>query len=334
MKKKLYLFLIIVSFSKLSGHDFNVYKEVKIKTFNFGSQSFQLGFNRNPDPIQNRGPQSIFFDKNGKLVINDTHKSRLMIFDLQYNVISEIDLKHYSKSLFSSTFDSYVYEKKYYGNVASKEFITLDNDGSLVFSLDLYDSPIHKELDAGNFYILGNNIFYNLKKSGEWVLFYDLGSDKNKNIKNMYKGDELITFLDKESKNINSDFYDIYINDNFLMKGNELLTRDFHQYTSFWQEKQKHMQKPNNLFILPDGTQFKDIGLPTIFIGEDKDFNKYWAISNFFIFVFNKDGWLIDAIEINNSIMKVRPTVHPTGDIYFIDYDSKEVIIFKIPRQW
>lgn len=317
--------------TELFSHEFKLFNEVQFKTFSFGIESFQLGFNRNPDPMQDRGPQSIIFDDKGRLVINDTHKSRLLLFDLKFELINEIDLKDYSKSLFSSTYDSYIDENKYNGTVASKEVISLEKDGTLSFNLDLYESPIHKELDTGNFHILDNNVFYNLK-SGEWILFYDLDSDQKKNIKNMYKGDELVTFLEKESKNIESDFYGVSIHSNFLKKGDELITRDFQTYIKYWSDVNSKVKYPNNAIDMTydDFKKYKNIR----YIGEDLDGNLYWLSGRKRFLVSNKDGWFIAGFLYNYKNSKVLPTIHPSGDIYFMNYDSEEVNLYKIPRQW
>jgi len=72
-------------------------------------------------------------------------------------------------------------------------------------------------------------------------------------------------------------------------------------------------------------------------LGKDKDDNQYWG--NFFgkdynLFVFDKDGWLMEAFTPKNINIKIHPAIHPLGDVYFLDFDGKSNYLYMVPRTW
>ena len=73
------------------------------------------------------------------------------------------------------------------------------------------------------------------------------------------------------------------------------------------------------------------------YIGEDNDGNKYWCIpyNQDAIVILNKYGEIIDIFNYNFGIFgNMLPTVHPSGDIYLLDYDEDYHYLKMIKRVW
>lgn len=84
-----------------------------------------------------------------------------------------------------------------------------------------------------------------------------------------------------------------------------------------------HKFKPIN--TQSDGIQF---------LGKDIKKNVYWDIDIGYILIFNKDGYVLDFVKYNNSSSKTQPAIHPSGDVYILDYDKNGVYLNRIKNVW
>jgi hypothetical protein len=130
------------------------------------------------------------------------------------------------------------------------------------------------------------------------------------------------------------DMGDLQIDDkNRLFENGELLTTDFKTFYKYWQEKHKteKIKEPGNYHYFYD--DLSDYWVDNYF-GKDQTGNYYWRSGRTHIFVFDPQGWLIEAIEYKDRNYQTLPAVHPGGDIYFLDYDPTGVRLYRIARRW
>jgi hypothetical protein len=70
------------------------------------------------------------------------------------------------------------------------------------------------------------------------------------------------------------------------------------------------------------------------YVGKDSDQNYYWTLDLRIICIFNKIGELIDIFSFDITKTKKIPTIHPSGDVYFLDYDENGCYLYRIKRIW
>jgi hypothetical protein len=70
------------------------------------------------------------------------------------------------------------------------------------------------------------------------------------------------------------------------------------------------------------------------YMGTDLRGNVYWNVGSYRGIVFGPSGWVIGSISYDRTDMVGRPVVHPSGDIYFIDFDTEYVYLRRIQNVW
>lgn len=331
MKIRIFIAILIASTNIISSNDFSIYKEELVKTFDVGKEIGKLGYIREVNPTDPWGPNSLVFDNENNLYINDTWNLRLLKLDNTYNITKEMILK--DSDYFFTSGQMNIINNVFIGSDFEEIFCDYNlEENATTFILNISNSEWKTLFADGSFNIIGNNVF--LWSNNKWYLFYDLGKNNEENLKKVYSGDKLKNYLDKVTAQSNNALHEISIKGEFLFIKDKLLTRSFKTFNYYWQEVHSIEPLYSEKHNLPDGVVLNDINLPTIYLGDDLDGNSYWKIHRQHIFVFNKKGWLIDALKINFRIMKVIPTIKPNGDIYFFDFDSKEIKLYRIKRQW
>lgn len=324
------LILLFCNFVVLHSHDFIKYEEENIKTFNVGTEATSFRYIKDVNPVDPWGPNSLSFDTSGYLYINDTWNLRLTKLNKNFDIIEQFDLD--ATKFFYSAGQIHYNDGIFYGNDFNENFSNFDlSKNKTTFILDLSNTKWKQEIQSGNFYIIENNIFFNLENKN-WLLFHDLGLDNDVNIRNIYTGDGLNNFLISEERNNNSSLSGLRIEKEFLIKDNKLLTRDFQTFISYWKEINNSKVKHKKAIDLSYSRLLEYSNVS--YLGVDKDGNSYWKSGRKRIFISNNEGWIIDGFLINSRIAKTTPTVHPDGDLYFLGYDSDDLQLYRIKRQW
>jgi len=164
-------------------------------------------------------------------------------------------------------------------------------------------------------------------KSGILIAIKNPGSDVEKNNKNIIEHKQVLELFK------NNKYYDLTIDSqNRLFLNDELQTTDYWDFLAYWNEihkQNKETQPPLDFTTKAD--EFDKTS--TLWLGKDLRGNCYWS-PNFGVTIFNKKGFMFDLFIPNMNDRRTVPALHPSGDIYFIDYDKDEVRLYRIRNTW
>lgn len=318
MRKSLFLIIIVLFSSAMTMAGDELYDEVFVKRFDMGYEDTALKYIEFPNPIDQSGPNSMGFDPLGNFYLCDTWNNRILVFDADFEEKNTINLK--SSLEFANMKQLEIKDDNIIGFKSGLIFGGLSTGGEVRYLLDLGISRWHKELDTYNFYLLGTSIVY-YKRNGTPVLFTDLEPEIQENQEKGITGD---LFLEG--------FEDYTIEQNRIVKDNKVYTRDFKVFISYWQTQHEGTDSPPYAKRLP-GVDFMKLS-NVEYLGIDEDGNSYWRSYPKRIFVFDDQGWLLDNFFFNHKKTKVIPAIHPSGDIYLLDYNQYRARLYKIPRVW
>jgi hypothetical protein len=127
---------------------------------------------------------------------------------------------------------------------------------------------------------------------------------------------------------------DVFFDDEYrLFKNNKLISSTFIAYYSYWNSRTNLDMQLFNKYPNDSNWVFKSSNADSV--GKDSCGNLYW-ISGSYLIICNDKGIFIDIINLYNAmyIAKTFPAVHPSGDIYFLDYDDKAVYLYRIKNVW
>jgi hypothetical protein len=121
---------------------------------------------------------------------------------------------------------------------------------------------------------------------------------------------------------------------NRILINDELSTLNYEEYYNYWTSihKQTLVKNPNALdFSLREYSFLKN---QPFFIGKDKENNTYWAYPQGLTLVFDTNGFLLDIFIPGSITSMIFPAVHPSGDVYFMEWDKEYVSLYKVDRRW
>jgi hypothetical protein len=202
-----------------------------------------------------------------------------------------------------------------------------------MFIVSYFDSVYENRVVRYSSFYYGNVVFAYLK-DGSVISVVNPGIDSKVNNQNMLN--PLMTrslFNKPESYGLRGLSIDeknrFFLNDN-------LVTRFYNSFYEYWDERHKRIESKKDVkaSFVKYARQFLSDGVPTEFVGRDIRENSYWQRNNGII-VFDGEGWPIDLFfPKNESSVKTTFSVHPSGDVYFIDYDKNGVYLYRIANVW
>jgi len=328
--KRLFSILFIFIGSQIFADSFHKYDMKLVHTFITGTKEGEIQ-TMMLDPGDN-GPYSFAFDQYGNIYIPDPLNSRLNKYNKNYDYLMKYDKDYslaYAKLLYIDTpeidFRVYFYYGfKYYNKDGEKKIhiSTRGNKNVIRNGFFYFDNTVYIELE-GNKWISVENPSVDWKENEKNILDEEITMKK-------LKAGKLIT-ENGQQKMLRLDDKDR------LLLDDELITKNIHTFVNYWHEKHaEDNMTGKDLVELPYTKRITDLKDLT-FYGKDNYGNTYWDYGRFSILVFDKNGWLIDGIRYVEKIeggLVPLIAIHPTGDIYLLDYDWDGVYLFKIDKKW
>lgn len=322
MKAKILIILLMISFS-INANEYNTYELENVHDFK--ASHYGVGGDRDLSLIlegTNPGPDGpgLFFIED-QLAISDqaywNDQRRTIFLTKDYN---------FEKILQDSFFGMNVirFENIYIGENAS--FIQLF---SIVdkWEMEMYSSQDRISIikSANDIYYQDDTLFIYDKSNTLWAI-KGPSMDDSQNKANLIKEEDIV----REIKD--GVFKGLTIDDKKrLFLNNELQTIKYKTFVKYWSEK-----SPDLIGNILDGVySFERLSKSNYsnYLGRDSDDNYYWS-SRKTIVVFNNEGLLIERFKFDSKKSDTFPAVSPEGDIFFMNYDTDKVTLYKIPRQW
>ncbi len=306
MKKVLYLIMLLSVFQCINSQDSSVYPLECVGLYPINTPPLFFSVNFIQDYPQ--GPTGICFDRNGNIYISDAINDRLIVLSSNNKEITQ------SKNVYSNfqnridTDGTNIYSRHEY-------FFYVDEKFQKKIQIRLVDDNWNVILNGDEFtflYMGGDVYFHNNYQ--EYFVIKNPGNDwrqnnmKIKKIDNSEKNNNEFKKIDKSMISIS---YFLFINHSMI----EFI--DFLEYRS----DSRHRYPPIN-----------NVSSGIYGLGSDENHNIYWYSSvTREVYVF-RNGFVLDNV---NSLGKITfPAVHPSGDIYFLDYDDKAVYLYRIKNVW
>jgi len=316
MKNRIFILLCSLCFS-IFAQDYHVYDLIKVNQIPNGNDP---GMIRAYQPNTEDGrPTGMIFDDFGNLYIADADKKSLVVTDENFRFIRN-QKYYFAHSGVDANIDGLFLDY-------SRDSICMSLDsGEESFFVNPFQS--RNSIKSSIMYEM-NSFFYD--KEGNIYCIPDPGSDyatfDAKKVK-LYKNQEVVALFESGS-GVNMKGLTIDEEYNLFDPEGNLLVRDLDRFYNYW-KNHSDINAFNKLDITADEIYTYD----STFMGRDNKNNYYW--SNYIaVIVTNSRGQLLDLFLPNApKKSRTRPAVHPNGDVYFLDYDTDWVYLYKVTRQW
>ncbi|WP_020614629.1 SH3 domain-containing protein [Sediminispirochaeta bajacaliforniensis] len=329
MKRIYWMALLLITYLyPVVAEPYHRYQEEEVATFSIGKERNEFMYKKNHDPGANAGPSSMAFSKEGELFISDTWNYAIKGLNQLWSVEEVIGCKDEYYNFLESYFLE-VDTATIFGMQSSNAYGIVNRQGEKVIEIDFHlDSMAEiREKDASNVVSYKRYIFQWLKDGGI-VCFYKEGEEtkevRNEEVQELIKNDP------------RGDLAGLSINEeNRLFIEGRPLTRDYKTYIQYFldtyniEEDLQYRDDKRHIF-----RPLKQTSGNLSLIGEDSDGNWYWDVLRKYVFIFNKEGWVLDVFQYDDNISSTLPAVHPSGDIYFLDYDTEGVYLYRIENVW
>jgi len=321
MKYKFSLYIVVIfmlSNITLYSNEYNVYQQELVQIYKVGNSKGEFILDLST-PYDN-GPSAISFDANGKLYIVDIVKYRLVVF---YN--NKFVNEYYN--LFSCKSRQLEIREDYlisYGD----QCISIDNIDFRKKAIVYLNESIYKdEIPNITNIIFTDDIIFLYLKNGSILSISNLGLDWEENNKKILGHNETEALFEFGEK---YNLFGLTIDDKKrIFLNGELLTRNYEAFYKYWEEINIDMKDHKFIPLKPE---YSD---NAIFIGKDVNNNFYWDIGLSHIYVFNKNGLVLELFKYNKKReYKTLPAIHPSGDVYFLDYDENGVYLYRVKNVW
>ncbi|GEM_PF-3133300 len=268
-----------------------------------------------------QGPTGIAFDNNGSLYISDAVNESLIVFNNNYQYQNSFMNLHSGFSHLIEICGTDVYG---YGD----NYFTLDRKFMKYFQIHLIDKNWNPILPGYIFdFSFNGNAVSIVDEKGECYQILDpcddveannskierhgkLGYDRNI-LSNTNTFSEIINKRKKDSLGLR--IYSVFI----------LSILNYEGFDSFdvFRESPKNVFQPIN--PKSNGVYYLN--------GNCSQCIHWYSIAIKEVYIF-KHNYIIDTIHITTN--KTFPAIHPSGDIYFLDYDDKAVYLYRIKNVW
>ncbi len=327
--------LVFCIFSQLNADDYHYYELNLLNSFSIGRNENQFGVIKEeamgyggPD-----GPTALNFIDD-QLVIVDALNNRIVELDDTYRFTNTIFIPahiEFNGQLMKSG-EIYLYYSSRYMIMGFYE------DGELIFNYNqnFSDDFVFKNSNSmlDFLYLQNDLIFFEENNSGQIILFDDL-QDRINDFEPVRESlSNFSSSLDQEMFQTEMDVSVHFDDMNRLIVSDDISTLDYKTFLEYWKDKQEsHNFTRPETEITVNPEKFTR-GYSLFYIGKDNDGNYYWSIDSGSVLIFNKNGYLIENFVVNDRKTKAIPTVHSSGDVFFIGWDNRDFYLYNVPRVW
>lgn len=296
---KLILIILFLSFTCLNAKDYNIYSTEVIKELKVGDEtgSYSVNFLLPSEP---NGPSATAFDKDGCFYILNHLDKKVVKYDKNFDFIAEF---HNQNTMFGGvlTFDK---SGKYILYSSPNIFsIYSENFDELIVKVWLIDTPYFNKILPNSFVLIDEKVFFRNITNDEIYYIDKPVADYLINNLNIKKANNLIEKVDKNKlKRHIKDFIN---------------SEDVDIEKKFKTRIDKVLKKSNRV----------------TYINTDDDFNTYWKLSSLII-VINSKGDFVDIFIPENKKLRQYPSIHPSGDLYYLSYNEEQIQIHLLRRKW
>lgn len=324
MNKKLLICLFLTTAMFIFADEYHSYDQELVKTFPIGSGSGEMRIDLMAP--SDTGPSAVAFDEKGYLYISDILNSRVLVYAPGFELEKElVDLYGvYAKQLVVSR-DNYLLTYSYHFSFRIDNF-----QGEKKAAVYLRNSEYRNTINPVSSYIYAKDIIFGYLKDGQIISIPGAGTNSKENLKKILDNEETHALFEEGSS---YDLDGLVLDDkNRLFLNGELLTRDYNIYYYYWKNRHEdvEIEQPKLDITMTAEDYLKG---SVTYLGKDKDGNVYWNRS-MGISVFDKNGVLLDVFLPTQLKSASYPTVHPSGDIYYLFYDEENIYLYKITRRW
>jgi hypothetical protein len=330
MKKILYLLFYIILSSFLNAQEYNVYNQELLYKFDIGVKINQLGYSNSFNPGgEYPGPSAICFDEDGNLYIEDYWKNRIAVFNSEFEYIKQLLDKHDSRRDFEKSDLLEIYNKKILKHYIGFRLIiySMQNQFEVYFTGTKYKDVI-KSIP----FVYSNDIIIISLRDGNIMSIPNLGPDWEENNKKILDYEETkALFKPGAMYNLKGLTLD---DKNRIFLNGELLTRDYKVFYEYWKERFSRCgYEDNKKYLLSNWVSSKSASDMT-YLGRDIADNYYWKCMYKYIAIYNPIQSFFYFFEYYYNKSKTLPAVHPSGDVYFLDYDENGVYLYRVKNVW
>lgn len=296
---KLILVILFLSFTYLNAKDYNIYSTEVIKELEVGNEagSYTVNFLLPSEP---NGPSASAFDKDGYFYILNHLDNKVVKYDSSFNFIEEL---YNQNTMFGGilNFDEsgkiVLYSSPNIFSIYSEDF------SRLIAKIWLKDTPYFNKTLPNSFVWIDDKVFFRTIARDDIYYIDKPAADyvtNNQNIKKVGNTNNIVD-TSKLKRHIQD-----FVNSENIETVNKFKTRI-----------DKVMKKSNRV----------------AYIGADDDFNTYWKLSSLIIII-NNEGDFIDIFIPENKKLRQYPAIHPTGDLYYLNYNEEHIKIHLLRRKW
>jgi hypothetical protein len=317
MKKmvKYSLFCIAISIFSISleGQETNSYPLIEVKIFDIGKGDEQLGYDSSQ--IVKQGPTGIGFSNQGRLYVLDYFNNMLKIGNARFDLIKaiKIDDDTWSPITLLVTKDIIIGLNSYRASY-------IKNDG-IVKNLIWHENAFNPIKVA-----FIPNYCFSYSDNELTVFLFDSKEKAGYRVLNESATYALIDTPEKYG------LIGVTIDGkNRLFINGKLETRDYRAYMEYWAQKYNFV---NVISFCRDSmhkvTPYSEEQEGINYLGEDINGNIIWSVYGMTILVFTRKGQCINKFDYDNNKCKTLPAIHPSGDVYFLDYDKEGVYLYRV----
>jgi hypothetical protein len=312
MKKQLVTAILVILTLDGIAQDNKPYILSELYCFQIGDKKGEFGYKTSATDVE--GPVGFGIKENGNIVVNDYKNKRNQVIN-KNGVVTNVVMV--SDTYWAGSID--FFGKRLIGTEYGFLSIINENGKNEYFR----DVPGHRIYCIGQgevCFIYDNQILYSLPNPGPDLV------ENNRRIL-----DEKATralFTDPVKYGLVGVQLD---NKNRLFVNGELETRDYWTFDQYWADQYPDYprDKRHKYPVYSEDTS------PYIqFVGKDVKGNVYWNVHNNKILVYDNHGIVIDRFEYDREKSKTLPAVHPSGDVYFLDYDENAVSLYRVENVW
>jgi len=333
---RIFLFFVLINLlgSFFYGENIIKYNQELFKKIEHGKNIDELGYFEESVTVP-EGPFGIGFDKTGYLYISDRWNRRIVIYDNKYKAYESIN----NISQYYALIAAKQFEIDAQGNIVTYSLFEsciskIDKKHNIIFNIKPNKVSIFKDFNQNYYVVYKNNFFYYTtgNTDEEIICISNPEIDPEKNIKKI-----LNTEQTKELFTSNSYFNDDGLtldSKNRLFLNGELLTRNYKTFYNYWLERYDNENNNENKKTLQKYWLSKDASDEMNYLGKDYSGKYYWAYQNNYIAIYNPNESFFKLFEYDYNKSKSIPAVHPSGDVYFLDYDEKQVYLYRVKNVW
>lgn len=337
-----FIFVIIIILPLYTFSDeIKSYEQAEEYSFKIGNHAGEIGY----DPQRSlmggapAGPTSFTISPDLKFYICDTINFRINIYDCNYKYLQCINNIEYGY-----IHAAFLLKVNANSNVlvldGSKNLIKFNSKNEMIYFI--WSSQLPNEVKSKkNFFNYYDKVLY-YEKNDKFLFLNEFG----KKINQEEAEKELIkiqqNFLQYSSsetipvkKSIISEFVQ---NNKIITYENNLLTSNFSKHRAYYETIEENRIKSNSVTF---GDKIDLNKLPIgqhKLIGFDSDGNSYWGVKtgrnpeDRAVLVCSQYGEALDCFY--NRIKWSSIAVAPSGDVYFMNYDTMGTHIYKTSRRW